>query len=183
MSAIVSPLKIGIVYFYCDYRDKDNQTTVNIIGSFAKQLLLQARSIPAAIWEIYKVKAARHEAIDSETAETIFKLIIRCFDSLYICIDALDECQPEPRRQLLDFFKRLTETPRRLFLTGRLSVEDEVVSALGDIPMSTIPIVAHEEDIRLYLSEMSDQDSYPEAMDESLKNEIANRIVQQSQGL
>lgn len=168
---------------YCDYRDQHNQSISNIIGSFAKQLVSQARSIPVAVWEIYNEKAGQHEMINLESAEAIFEHTIQCFDHVYICIDALDECQPEPRRQLLYFLKRLTGTTLRLFMTGRPSVEDEIISTLRDIAISRIPIVAKEEDIRLCLSEKFDHDPYPEAMDDLLKMDIQNKIVQQSQGM
>lgn len=176
-------MKIAVIYFYCDYRDRKNQSTVDILGSFAKQLVSQAHSIPATVWEIFKQKEARQDVINLEDAEKIITLIIPCFDRVCVCIDALDECQLEPRRQILDFFRRLTGTTLRLFLTGRPSVEYEVVGALNDLPISKILIVANEEDIRLYLSEKFSQDPYPEAMDDSLRTEIANEIVSQSQGM
>jgi hypothetical protein len=179
----IGKLKIAVIYIYCDYRDKDNQSATNIIGSFAKQLILQAGSIPAEIWKIYRQKEERHEAIDLETAKEIADLILPCFDSVYICIDALDECQTEPRRQLLGFLRTLTGRNIRLFLTGRSSVESELLSASKGMSISTIPIVANEEDIRLYLSEKFEQDRYPEAMGDSLRAEVANKIVDQAKGM
>jgi hypothetical protein len=154
-----------------------------MIGSFAKQLILQAGSIPAEIWRIYKQKEKRHEVIDLETAKEIVNLILPYFDCVYICIDALDECQTEPRRQLLGFLKTLTGMNIHLFLTGRSSVESELLNAFRGVSISTIPIVANEEDIRLYLSEKFEQDRYPEAMGDSLRTEVANKIVEQAKGM
>jgi hypothetical protein len=71
----------------------------------------------------------------------------------------------------------------RLYLTGRSNVEGELLNAFKGISISTIPIVAKEEDIRLYLSEKFKQDRYPEAMGDSLKAEVANKIVSQSKGM
>jgi hypothetical protein len=156
---------------------------VDIIGSFAKQLVSQAHSIPVAVWELYEPKAKRQETINLESAKQIVNVILPCFDCVYICIDALDECEPTPRGQLLDFLKKVTGTTLRIFLTGRPSVEDELVNSLRCIPLSVIPIVANEEDIRIYLSEKFERDRYPEAMGESLKTEISNKIIEQSKGM
>jgi hypothetical protein len=179
----VGEFNIAVIYIHCDYRDKDNQSAADIIGSFAKQLASQARSIPVAVWEFYEPKAKRQETINLEGAKQIVNLIIPCFDCVYICVDALDECEPTPRGQLLDFLKKLTGTTLRLFLTGRSSVEDELLSGLRGISLSMIPIAANEEDIRIYLSEKFEKDRYPEAMGESLKTEISNKIVNQSNGM
>jgi hypothetical protein len=179
----VGKLNIAVIYIHCDYRDKNNQSAADIIGSFAKQLASQSHSIPVAVWELYEPKAKQQETINLESAKQIFNLILPCFDCVHICIDALDECEPIPRRQLLDFVKNLAGTTLRIFLTGRPSVEDELVSSLKGTSLSTIPIAANEGDIRLYLSEKFEQDRYPEAMGESLKTEIANKIVNQSNGM
>jgi hypothetical protein len=179
----IGKLKIAVIYTHCDYRDKDNQSAADIIGSFAKQLVSQAHSIPVPVWEFYEPKAKQQETINLESAKEIVNLILPCFDCVYICVDALDECEPTPRRQLLNFLKTLTGTTLRLFLTGRPSVEDELASSLKTTPLSMIPIAASEEDIRLYLSEKFEQDRYPEAMGESLKAEISNKIVSQSKGM
>jgi hypothetical protein len=179
----VGGLHIAVIYIHCDYRDKDNQSAADIIGSFAKQLVSQAHSIPVAVWKVYEPKAKQQETINLESAKQIVNFILPCFDCVYICIDALDECEPTPRIQLLDFVKKLTGTTLRLFLTGRPNIEDELLSSLRGTPLSTIPIAAKEEDIRLYLSEKFEQDRYPEAMGESLKAEIADKIVSQSKGM
>jgi hypothetical protein len=98
---------IAVIYIHCDYRDKDNQSAADIIGSFAKQLASQAHSIPVAVWELYEPKAKQQETINLESAQKIVNLILLCFDCVYICVDALDECEPTPRRQLLDFLRTL----------------------------------------------------------------------------
>jgi hypothetical protein len=179
----IGKLKIAVIYSYCDYRDKGYQSAADIIGSFAKQLISQSQSIPIAVWKVYRPKAGRLEAINLESAKQIVNVILPCFDSVYICIDALDECQPETRRQLLGFLKTLMGTNIRLYLTGRSNVEGELLNAFKGISISTIPIVANDEDIRLYLAEKFEQDRYPEAMGDSLRAEVTNKIVDQSKGV
>jgi hypothetical protein len=70
-----------------------------------------------------------------------------------------------------------------LFLTGRHSVEAEVTGTLSSLSPTIIPIIAAEEDIRMYLSQKLESDRSPEAMNENLKNQIVETLVEKSQGL
>jgi hypothetical protein len=121
--------------------------------------------------------------MDAEDAKTIFNLVIGQFDSVHICIDALDECDPQSRSELLHFLKAMDSQSIRLFLTGRHSVEAEVTGILSNLSPETISITAAEEDIRLYLSQQLEKDRYPKAMDDAFKHQIVEKLVEISQGL
>jgi hypothetical protein len=121
--------------------------------------------------------------MDEEDAKTIFSHLLGQFNTVYICIDALDECEREARTQLLRFLKAIDSTSTRLFLTGRHSVEAEVTGALSDLSPKTISIAAAEDDIRIYLSQKLAGDPYPEAMSQGFRSQIVEKLVEVSQGL
>jgi hypothetical protein len=174
---------MAVILMYCDYRDKEIQTIISIMGSLAQQLVSQACFIPEQVWEIHKELSKERKPIDLEASQTIIKLILERFDRVYVCFDALDECQPDVRRQLLDFLRTVSGTTLRLFVTGRPNVESELGNSLVEKPMSKIPIVANVEDIELYLAQRFSQDLRPEAMDETLRAQIKEKIIQWSQGM
>lgn len=76
-----------------------------------------------------------------------------------------------------------THTTLRIFLTGRYNVEDEVIKALVNLSPKSVNIAANEEDIRICLAEKIALDPDPEAMDETLKEEIIEKIVSLSYGM
>jgi hypothetical protein len=154
-----------------------------MIGALTKQLIWRARSVPAAALDLFKQRMEARGLMDEDDAKTIFNLVIGQFDVIYICIDALDECAPESRRQLLRFLKLVDSASIRLFLTGRHSVEAEVTSVLSNFSPKIISIIATEEDIRLYLSQRLGDDRYPKAMDDNFKHQIVEKLVEASQGL
>jgi hypothetical protein len=176
-------LKIVTIFFYCDYVDRKSQTGLAMIGALTKQLVWWAQSIPAAVSDLFKNRDKGQRSMDEEDAKTIFSLILGQFDTVYICIDALDECEPESRVQLLQFLKSMDSTSIRLFLTGRHSVAAEVTGTFLVLSPKTLSIIAAEEDIRIYLSQRLANDRYPEAMNESLNNQIVEKLVSLSQGL
>lgn len=180
--AVITP-KVAVVFIYCDYRDQTNQTILGIIGSFAKQLLSQIRPIPPAVREVHEEMTKEQKSVNLESAEAIFKLVLQHFDSVYICVDALDECYLNTRKQLLQFLNRVTGTTLRLFVTSRPNIEPEVVRSLGNMLVSNMPIAANEEDIRLYLTQQFAEDHHPEAMDDTLRARITDMIIKWSQGM
>lgn len=174
---------MAVIFMYCDYRDQSNQTILGIIGSLAKQLLSQARSIPKAVWDSYKQMAKRRKAVDLEFAQAILELVFPSFDCVYICLDALDECQTDARRQLLELLKTVTGTTLRLFVTARPNIEAALVTSLADKSISRIPITANKEDLKIFLSQQFSRDRYPEAMDETLQAQITDKIIKWSEGM
>jgi hypothetical protein len=154
-----------------------------MIGFLIKQLVWWAQSIPTAAVDLFRRRSKEQKPMDEEDAKTIFGHVLDQFDTIYICIDALDECEPESREQLLRFLKAVDSTSIRLFLTGRHSVKAEVTGTLSELSPKTMSITAAEEDIRIYLSQKLANDRYPEAMNEDFRNQIVERLVEVSQGL
>jgi hypothetical protein len=118
-----------------------------------------------------------------EEQQRILELVLLEFDKVYICFDALDECDPQVRRHLLRFLQILPGTSLRVFMMGRSSVETEVTEASSHLSPRTIPIRAHEDDIRMFLSQSLAQDPFPEAVDDKLAEEIVTKVVSTAAGV
>ena len=95
----------------------------------------------------------------------------------FICIDALDECVPEYRVKLLYSLRDIIQKSRgtRVFLTGRSYIGGEIEKPLGE-RTSSLFISPNEDDIIKYLRSRLEEDTTPEAMDDSLKTDILKSI-------
>ena len=93
----------------------------------------------------------------------------------FICIDALDECVPEYRARLLDSLKQiLHQSPStRIFLAGRLHILDEVEKHLDGMAAAITPT---RDDIIRFLRARLREDIIPDAMDNSLEEDIIKTI-------
>lgn len=156
-----------------------------MIGALTKQLIRRTRKIPSSVLELFRQRTQAQRSMDAEDAKIIFNntLGLGQFETVYICIDALDECEIGSRTQLLQFLKAIDSPSIRLFLTGRYNVEAELTSVLSDFSSKTMSIIAAEEDIRTYLSQKLEEDRYPKAMNEAFKHQIMEKLVEISQGL
>jgi hypothetical protein len=175
--------RVAAISIYSDHADRDKQTGLVMIGALIKQLVRRVQTVPVSVLDLFRQRQKDERSLDEEDARKIFGLILDQFDTIYICIDALDECVPESRAQLLQFLKAMDSPFIRLFLTGRHSVEAEVIGTLSTLSPSIVPIIAAEEDIQIYLYQKLESDRTPEAMNENLKNEIMKKLLEKSQGL
>jgi len=77
----------------------------------------------------------------------------------FICIDALDECQPKYLPELLESLRDIVqESPvTRIFLTGRPHVKENIQRCFTKVIV--IPISPNADDIRNYVEMRLDRDA------------------------
>ena len=105
-----------MAYFYCDFRDKDKQSRRNLVFPILWQLA--AQSDPCC-----DLLSCLHSEHDDDKQKPSDGALTRCLeemlllptqDSVYLIIDALDECpnssgMPTPREEVLDLVQDLID--------------------------------------------------------------------------
>ena len=176
---------MGIACLYADYNDQSDQTLVNILGSFLRQLICVQEPIPEEV--IHKLYGIRNQNKKVVTEDILVLLKIRLdqLKQVFICIDAVDELDPKVRQQLLNKLKELVINNNiRLFLTGRDHIKSEVQDRFKVPKEYIVNISANQHDIREFVrQQIKDNDLNPEAMDEFLAKDIENAIIEKSQGM
>jgi hypothetical protein len=119
-----------ITWIYCDYRDEAQQhTPEKLIGGLLKQVLrLNSAALEPIIEKLQTMKSG---ILSLDSACQLLAEAIAKFDKIYICVDALDECQEHNRAQFLRSLKDLMNAPGsrdslRLFFTSRPHVGQHV---------------------------------------------------------
>lgn len=180
--------KTSVVCLYADYRDWNSQTLVHILGSFLHQFLTSASlpHIPNQVIEKLKEVKKRNLKLQLEDILAMLKFISAQLDGSFLCIDALDELEPQTRRKLLDILSNdLGTKTTRLFFTGRPHIQSEVQKYFEIRQEQEVKIIANPNDIRQYLSHKIavDRRVNPDAMNEALETEILLALVARSQGM
>jgi hypothetical protein len=149
--------RVAVLYVYCDYKDRDNQTDKNLIASLAKQSIMQQSDMPGQAKSLYsecrngEVSASFEQYLDLLTAS------MRYFQRTFVVIDALDEHLVAsegihgPNTNLLSTLKKIQQTSANrcmLLITTRVkrSAQDEPES------WAQIEIRARDEDIRSFVN-------------------------------
>jgi hypothetical protein len=175
---------VAIVCLYCDYRDRENQVPVNMMGSILRQLVTELPAIPEEIIQTFQTKKQRKcERLELSDASRFLSLVLNSFDWTFVCIDALDECEGGHRGPFLRSLKQLSESSMKLFITGRPHVQDELNKFLHLKSPQPLQIMAHGDDIKKYVASKIADDPNEHAMNEKLKGEIQMAIANRSQGM
>ena len=162
---------------YCDFLTQHQQSSANMLGSMLKQLARRG-GIPEQIREAFQ-KAKKEfggRSLLLPCMVDLLKKTVTSLPRLFICIDALDECIPKHRRDLLESLREIVSvSPNiRVFLTGRPHIEKETMKYFNQA--TRIPLSPSAGDIKSYLEMRLDRDPDPDAMDDDLRADIM-RII------
>ena len=168
---------IAVAGLYCGYLAQEEQTAANMLGAILKQLL-ERDGIPGSLRQAFcnEKRGFGGRAVQLLNLVEILKTTITSLPQVFICIDALDECLPNNRRDLLVSLQDIVRASpnTRVFLSGRLHIRDEIKRYFTEaIMIQFIPTIA---DIEIYLKMRLDQDTIPGAMDDDLRAEILRVI-------
>ena len=162
-----------MVGLYCDFLTQQEQSSANILGSMLKQLSRRG-GIPGQVRKAFQKAKTEFggRGLPLPRMVDILKTTIASLPRLFICIDALDECTPKHRRDLLESLREIVAvSPNiRVFLTGRPHTEKEILKWFSQ--GVRIPLSPSAGDIKSYLGMRLDRDTNPDAMDEELRADI-----------
>ena len=167
-----------ITCLYFDFAARKEQSATSMLGSLLKQIVGGLENIPEEISQAFQ---EQKKAVGGRglLLSDIVKMLQTVTFSLptFVCIDALDECAVAHRVKLLNSLKQILEkSPRtRIFIIGRPHIRDEVEKRLDGQVMS-VSVGSSKDDIIGYLRVRLDEDESPEAMDQSLAEEILEKI-------
>lgn len=187
--------KVCVVFAYCDYRDKKQQTTLNIVRGLLSQAIVKTNNVPKKLISTLLEKKQKQDNLNMEGALEALSELLRGFGKTFICIDALDECEEGNRWDLLRSLKGLMDlTPDsassahplavRLFISGRPPMEEYINThpAIGPCSQYSLKLEASTADIAAYIKHKLDMDTKI-SMDEEFKSQIVSEITVTSQGM
>ena len=142
--------RIGVAYFYCNFRQQDIQTPNNILASLVKQLASQLYPLPRCIKALFDDYANRPARPTEDEIAGSFQATCSLFSEVYIVVDALDECEARHRDRLLSRLRHMQWFwTLKLFVTSR-SIPDVVGHFKDD---TALEIKASQDDVRSFLEQ------------------------------
>ena len=175
------------MYYYCDYADQRTLQTDRILGTILKQLLpgdQTPKEIESQILRAYRDGQRTPEV--HEVVEIVCSLMQKHPVS-YIVFDGLDECEKQPRQDILNFLARLS-TFGKVSMHALVSCrdEDQLLRSLLSYPRINLTAVALESDIKLYVkSSVRSRIKSGELTirDPDLEHQIVHELVDKAHGM
>ncbi|RPA99418.1 hypothetical protein L873DRAFT_1635309, partial [Choiromyces venosus 120613-1] len=168
---------ITVTALYCDYLDKKEQTTSNMIGAILKQVVGDG-NIQEDMRKAFEVGKRHLGGVGRGTSELLkmLKTVLAQRQRIVICVDGLDESLPDHRTGLLKALREIIqELPNvRLFLTARPFILDEIKRYFTH--MDTISVTPSKDDVKILLKTKLEEDTEPDAMDDNLRDRIMKII-------
>ena len=170
--------EVTVACFYFDFAAQKEQSPACMLGAVLKQAVSGLEKVPKEIAQAYEDQKKVIGGRGPQLADIVTMLqTISSGRLTFICIDALDECEARYRAKLLDSLHQILQTcpSARIFVTGRPHIQAEVGNRLSR-GIKTIHITPRRHDIISYLDTKLDEDTAPDAMDSSLKEDILKKI-------
>jgi Cdc6-like AAA superfamily ATPase len=139
----------GIAYVYCNYKVQHEQDAFGMLAAILKQLVQGKLSTIQHIEQLHKQHADRGTKPSVGDICNTLQAVLNHYPTVYIVIDALDECQESTRRQLLANLHDLrTGLDVRLMATSRFmpEIESSFEGALR------LEIKATQEDVKRFVA-------------------------------
>jgi len=165
-----------VVYCYFQYDNRPNQTAAKVIKHLFKHFLASLPEIPPEVEEFCNNHRRR---LDSPPLPEIIALFVACavkIPSVYVIMDALDECDETQRKDIIDFIVALTGNRIKVLTTSRPHFP-YLRNKFPDIPVQEVR--TDDDDLRLYIH----QTLFEQLLSDDFKNQIGEVIVKKAGNL
>jgi hypothetical protein len=141
---------VGVACVYCNYKERAAHTVVNLLASLCAQLASQHEEVSTDLYDLYDTRIRIRERPTQIDIERLLDIESRRFSSVYIFVDALDECTDDAGTRTT-FMNALHDLPAtvRVMITCR----PHILKHELDSENALIEIRAHDEDVRRYLEQ------------------------------
>jgi len=166
----------AIAYVYFDYKNREAQTADYVVRTILKQLLVQLDVIPRDLEAVYDDCCSQFKQPEKSLYIRQLLSVKARFSSVYILLDALDECTDATLENIVNLVCQLKDSGVRVFSTFRPNL-----IGLGDqLNVSVMhSIYAHNEDIRNYVSIQLDEKW---CHNKCFKPQIINQLAKGAEG-
>lgn len=173
---------IGVAYIYCNYKAKANRNATSLLAAILKQLVQARPSIAEPVRRLYNDPNRTSTRPSLEEILSALQSTLTNYSSVYIVVDALDECQEKDgtRSQLLAKLRDLQgKGDMRLMVTSRFipDIENEFKLALK------LEVRASDADVKRFV--MDQKYRLPKCVqrDNELLRVVQDKIVEAADGM
>lgn len=175
------------MYYYCDYADQRTLQTDRILGTLLKQLLAEDH-IPQDIEpQILRAYADGQRTPGTHEIEDLICSLMQLHPLAYIVLDGLDECEKQPKLDILSLLKRLSML-KKTFVRTLVSCrdEDQVLRSLDSYSRIQLTATALESDIKSFVEgsvRSRVESGQLKIRDPGLEHQIVRELVSKAHGM
>lgn len=177
----LSQTNIGIACVFCNYKAKFEHTLNSLLAALLKQLVKPRRDVAAPVEDFYKQFEREGTRPSSKDILRALSLVCSNYETVFIIIDALDECQGDDG--CTELVKRLqqlqTHMDIRTLFTSR-SIPAIMKQFEG---VTQLEVRASKEDVLRYVDGQLPRLPKCIQKDKTLQSEVVAEIVEAADGM
>ncbi|KAL7936154.1 ankyrin repeat-containing domain protein [Trichoderma chlorosporum] len=176
--------EVGVAYVYCNFKQpKGEQTIHSLLSSILRQLASGRQIFPTTTRGLYEQHSAKQTHASQEQLITDLKAVIELHSSVFVIIDALDECDLEAMGGFIsELFILQEHCNMSIFATSRFI--PEITEWFAGADSSFLEIRALASDIATYLDvEMKQSSTNLIKSNPGLQDDIKREIAQAADGM
>ncbi|KAI0102983.1 hypothetical protein GGR51DRAFT_259049 [Nemania sp. FL0031] len=180
----------SFAFFYCNRNEENRRNALDILRSYVRQLSTTPR-MPGHIYtqlkQLYASSSLKGSGWTLGFCQEYLVELLNLFPRTTFVLDALDECKPEERTILLDFFDSIpskSPKPVRIFISSR--PEGDIRQRLIHLSNIEIQATDNEYDISKFVMQSIEKNGrWSETLrkNKALKENIIQTLLDQSNGM
>lgn len=174
-----------VAYFYFDFQTHEKQLFQKFLNSIVVQLLGQNCQVSTIVDQLYNAcNSGRSKPTLQDTCDVLRRIVDKFAASVYIVVDALDECQD--RTSLLDGLKEIrswNQENLHIFVTSRRETEIEDVLCTLATDTVTLEESVVDADILTYVQYQLQNDVKLSKWPENIREEIQIALLNGANGM
>ena len=149
----------GVTFIYCNYAE--SLSPLEYIRIAIKQLCRRLRPLPPKLNAVYEKHYQNHSQPGFKELQDIFLAIVQQFQSVFLVLDALDECAEAQRTDICEFFVGILKFNHggvvKLFVASRKEPDIERAFLRKSFPTIEVEAKKVNRDIELYVTAQIEQ--------------------------
>ncbi|KAI1357489.1 hypothetical protein F5Y08DRAFT_352320 [Xylaria arbuscula] len=182
-----SPNQEGFAFFYCNRNEEKRREPLSVLQSYVRQLSTTVRNPDCIRKDLqdYCEKARKNGShLGFKDCKVQLLESIRLYSQTTLVLDALDECEPKSREQLLDVINYLissSENNLKVFISSR--PDRDIRDRFLKTPNIPVQATDNQDDIQKYVRERIVKHGNWRDMSKKLQNDIVDMFFDKSQGM
>ncbi|RYP58533.1 hypothetical protein DL769_008907 [Monosporascus sp. CRB-8-3] len=177
----------GFAFFYCNRNEEERRKPLMVLRSYVRQLSTTAKypgEMHKKLQGLWGEKRLKGSDLGLEDCREQLLESVNLFPRTTLVLDALDECEPDSREELVKTVEILLSKSRRplkVFISSR--PDRDIRDRFLDRPNIEIQATHNEKDIQNFVNEEIVKHGAWKDMSPPLKDEIIRVLLARSQGM
>ncbi|RYP17500.1 hypothetical protein DL765_004464 [Monosporascus sp. GIB2] len=177
----------GFAFFYCNRNEEERRKPLMVLRSYVRQLSTTAKypeEMRKKLQELWSEKRLNGSDLGLEDCREQLLESVNLYPRTILVLDALDECEPDSRGELVKTVEILLSKSRRplkVFISSR--PDRDIRNRFLDRPNIEIQATHNEKDIQKFVNEEIIKHGAWKDMSPPLKDEIIRVLLTRSQGM